>query len=256
MGLGNRLIQLRKEKGYTRESFAEILEISPYTLRNYELEVTDPGHPFLIKVADLFNVSIDYLMGVTEEREKMTSYSLKSSEYEIIEKYRFIKRKSPDGIKIVDAILDREYSVAVQMQEQADKIKKLETEISEEFIPRRIFAYYGKNAAAGTSYGFGDVIAGTKEYPLNEINENADYTIGVSGNSMEPTFCDGDIVYVKKVSYCLNIGDVGIFQKDNGIYIKRVSEDGLISDNAEYKPMVNGGDVVCLGKVLGKAEEN
>lgn len=256
MGLGNRLVQLRKEKGYTRESFAEVLEISPYTLRNYELEVTDPGHPFLIRVADLFNVSIDYLMGVTEEREKMTSYNLKSSEYEIIEKYRFIKKQSADGLKMVDAILGREYTVAVQMQRQKDCIKKLETEISEEFVPRRIFAYYGKIAAAGTSYGFGDVIAGTKEYPLNNINENADYTIGVSGNSMEPTFCDGDIVFVKKVDYRLKIGEVGIFQKDNGIYIKRVSEDGLISDNASYKPIVNGGDVVCLGKVLGKAEEN
>lgn len=255
MGLGNRLIQLRKEKGYTRETFAEVLEISPYTLRNYELEVTDPGHPFLIRVADLFNVSIDYLMGVTEEREKMTSYSLKSSEYEIIEKYRFIKNQSTDGIKMVDAILNREYTLTVQMKEQKDRIKKLKTEISEEFIPRRIFAYYGKIAAAGTSYGFGDVIAGTKEYPLNEINENADYTIGVSGDSMEPTFYDGDIVYVKKVDYCLNVGDIGIFQKDNGIYIKRVSENGLISDNTDYKPMISGGDVVCLGKVLGKAEE-
>lgn len=60
---------------------------------------------------------------------------------------------------------------------------------------------------------------------------------------------------MKKVSYRLDVGDIGIFQKDNGIYIKRVSEDGLVSDNVNYKPMVNGGDVICLGKVLGKADE-
>ena len=116
MGLGRRIIQLRKENGYTREKLAEILGISPYTLRNYELEVTDAGHPFLIKVSDLFNVSIDYLMGVTEEREKMTSHSLKSSEYDMVEKYRFISTHSPDGAVVVDTVLDREHAIAEKLK--------------------------------------------------------------------------------------------------------------------------------------------
>ena len=36
---------------------------------------------------------------------------------------------------------------------------------------------------------------------------------------MEPTYYDGDIVYVQKATH-LDVGDVGIFQKDNCIYIK------------------------------------
>ncbi len=250
MGLGRRIIQLRKENGYTREKLAEILEISPYTLRNYELEVTDAGHPFLIKVSDLFNVSIDYLMGVTEEREKMTSHSLKSSEYDMVEKYRFISTHSPDGAVVVDTVLDREHAIAEKLKKKTERIIDLE----ERLVPKRIFSYHGKIAAAGTSYGFDDITSGTIEVPLNKANESADYTIGVSGDSMEPTYYDGDIVYVQKATH-LDVGDVGIFQKDNCIYIKEVGENGLLSHNENYKPMTNGGDVICLGKVLGRVEE-
>ena len=250
MGLGRRIIQLRKENGYTREKLAEILGISPYTLRNYELEVTDAGHPFLIKVSDLFNVSIDYLMGVTEEREKMTSHSLKSSEYDMVEKYRFISTHSPDGAVVVDTVLDREHAIAEKLKKKTGRIIDLE----ERLVPKRIFSYHGKIAAAGTSYGFDDITSGTIEVPLNKANESADYTIGVSGDSMEPTYYDGDIVYVQKATH-LDVGDVGIFQKDNCIYIKEVGENGLLSHNENYKPMTNGGDVICLGKVLGRVEE-
>jgi phage repressor protein C with HTH and peptisase S24 domain len=89
---------------------------------------------------------------------------------------------------------------------------------------------------------------------LDKANENADYTIGVSGDSMEPTYYDGDIVYVQKATH-LNVGEIGIFQKDNCIYIKEVEENGLVSRNKKYKPMTDGGDVICLGKVLGRVEE-
>lgn len=258
MTFGERLTQLRKENGYsTRKSFAEKLNIPETTLRNYETDEREAGHTFLKQMADFFNVSCDYLMGVTEEREKMTSYSLKSSEYSMVEKYRLISTHSPDGAAVVDTVLDREYSIAEKLREQKEqleKARKMDMEVSEELVPKRILAYYGKIAAAGKSYGFDDVIAGTIECPLTDESQRADYAIGVSGDSMEPTFYDGDIVYVTKNSIP-EIGDIGIFQKDNGIYIKEVGENELISHNSEYKPIVNNGDILYLGKVVGKVEE-
>lgn len=258
MTFGERLTQLRKENGYsTRKSFAEKLNIPETTLRNYETDEREAGHTFLKQMADFFNVSCDYLMGVTEEREKMTSYSLKSSEYSMVEKYRLISTHSPDGAVVVDTVLDREYAIAEKLREQKEqleKARKMDMEVAEEIVPRRILAYYGKIAAAGKSYGFDDVIAGTIECPLTDESQRADYAIGVSGDSMEPTFYDGDIVYVTKNSIP-EIGDIGIFQKDNGIYIKEVGENELISHNSEYKPIVNNGDILYLGKVVGKVEE-
>lgn len=69
---------------------------------------------------------------------------------------------------------------------------------------------------------------------------------------MEPDFTGEDIVYVQKASY-LNKGEIGIFQKDNCIYIKKVGDGVLLSINPNYDP-IPGNDVKVLGRVLGKIE--
>lgn len=142
---------------------------------------------------------------------------------------------------------------AVSFSEEAEKENNNEREIQNNPIIRRVFAYYGKIAAAGKNFDLYDIIERTKEYPLNDLNRHADFVIGVSGDSMEPTFYDGDIVYVEKTTE-INIGDIGIFQKDGCLYIKEAGEQGLISHNPKYGPMIDDGDVRCIGKVLGKAE--
>ena len=69
MTFGKRLMQLRKEHGYrNRDTFAAELGIPANTLRNYEMDIREPGFPFLIKISQFFHVSTDYLLGLTEER--------------------------------------------------------------------------------------------------------------------------------------------------------------------------------------------
>lgn len=106
MTFGERLIELRKEKGYTRESFAEFLGISKYTLRNYELSVNEPGSSFLKLISNIFNVSMDYLMGVTDEPEVLKEFRLRPSEQEHIEKYRTLDEH---GKEMVDFTLLKEW---------------------------------------------------------------------------------------------------------------------------------------------------
>ncbi len=252
MGLGSRIIQLRKENGYTREKLAEILGISPYTLRNYELEVPDAGHPFLIKVSDFFNVSIDYLMGVTEEREKMTSYSLKSSEYSMIEKYRFISTHSPDGTGVVDTVLNNMYSLAKKLKEQGEQIQKTNTEISEEIIPMRIINYYYRVASAGTGQIIFDMPP-TKhiEIPNTPEYRKVDYAIGVNGNSMKPKYHDDDILLVEMAEN-IEIGDIGIFRVNDESYVKKLGKTELISLNPDAKNIPLNERAGCMGKVVGK----
>ena len=113
MSFGERLINVRKEHGYTRESLAQELGISKFTLRNYELESTEPGHTFLKQISDFFNVSVDYLMELSEEKERMTSYNLKSLEYEHIKKYRSL---DSHGKEVVDIILDKEVERLITLE--------------------------------------------------------------------------------------------------------------------------------------------
>ena len=209
------------------------------------------------KLCDLYNVkNILQTFGYDGYNED-GSLQLNMEEVDIIEKYRLIKKYSPDGKIVVDMVMDREYSIATKLKEQSEQIQKTNAEVVEEIIPRRIlaYAYYGKIAAAGTSVEFSGMTEGIKSYPENDININADYVIGVSGDSMEPEYYDGDIVYVKKAEH-LNVGEIGIFQKANSIYIKKVGENGLISLNSNYPGLTADDDrIIVLGKVLGKAEE-
>lgn len=147
MGIGHRLAQLRKEKGYTRAEFAEILGISKYTLRNYELDVTDPGHTFLKQMSDFFNVSADYLVGLTDEKEKYSSYQLKSSEYEHINKYRDL---DTHGKKMVDFTLNEEWERATAESKVIPIGVNKDSEFSAELAPEN--DYLLPNAAHADDY--------------------------------------------------------------------------------------------------------
>ncbi len=119
MKFGDRLVNLRKERGFTRESFAEYLGISKYTLRNYELSVNEPGSTFLKQISDMFNVSIDYLLCLTDEKEILTSFRLKSSEYDHIKKYRDLDDHGKD---MVNTVLEKEYTRFIAEQENRNII--------------------------------------------------------------------------------------------------------------------------------------
>lgn len=66
--LSERLKQCRKEKGYTQMQVAVYCDISEKTYQNYELMTREPKLEILIKIADLFEVSIDYLVGRKETK--------------------------------------------------------------------------------------------------------------------------------------------------------------------------------------------
>lgn len=69
MIFNERLKILRKEKAMTQEQAAHALSV---TLRNYqrfEADGSTPNYTNLIKLADFFDVSLDYLTGRTEKRE-------------------------------------------------------------------------------------------------------------------------------------------------------------------------------------------
>ena len=59
----NRIRQLRKERGLKTTKIAESLGVSYQTLYRYETGECDPSIQMLIKLADFFDVPIDYLVG-------------------------------------------------------------------------------------------------------------------------------------------------------------------------------------------------
>ena len=74
MEFGERLRDLREEKDLTRYALASMLNVSYSTISKYETSIRFPDKEALIKMADYFDVSIDYLLcrsNIRETAEKL-----------------------------------------------------------------------------------------------------------------------------------------------------------------------------------------
>lgn len=65
----NRIAELRKQKGLKQIDFASAMGVSQSTLSNWETGRNQADPDSLIKLADYFNVTVDYLMGRDEEKK-------------------------------------------------------------------------------------------------------------------------------------------------------------------------------------------
>lgn len=65
--IGERLQELRKDRRLSQKELAKKLNLSPYTISSYERNCSDPNDEDKIKIAKLLNVSLDYLLGLTNQ---------------------------------------------------------------------------------------------------------------------------------------------------------------------------------------------
>ena len=66
MKFGERVSELRKDKGLKQKDIATLLNVAVSTVSNYETDSHEPDMENLGKLADLFGVSTDYLLGRTD----------------------------------------------------------------------------------------------------------------------------------------------------------------------------------------------
>jgi transcriptional regulator with XRE-family HTH domain len=64
---GDRLRTLRESKGYTHAELAEMLGLGYAQVYRYESNKTDPSGEILDRIASVFSVSVDYLLGRTDD---------------------------------------------------------------------------------------------------------------------------------------------------------------------------------------------
>lgn len=65
---GRKLKELRLEKNINQSELGKIIGISPSTVGMYEREQRFPDKDILLKIADYFEVTVDYLLGRTDEK--------------------------------------------------------------------------------------------------------------------------------------------------------------------------------------------
>lgn len=73
MRFGELLAKLRKEKGILQKELATYLNVTVATISNYEKGVHSPDYDTLVRLADFFDVSTDYLLQRTDYRASINT---------------------------------------------------------------------------------------------------------------------------------------------------------------------------------------
>lgn len=189
------------------------------------------------KLSRGLNVSLATLNG-----EPSTPLEVSPQEMTHIKKYRTLDRY---GKEAVDAVLDvecrryAEYKAALAAKEEEEESHVIE-------MPS-----YLQSVSAGYGNWLEEAEEITITVPDTPMTRRADFAIRVSGDSMEPRYSDGDLVFVKKQED-VEVGEYGIWIVDGSAYIKKRGVDKLISLNRQYPDVEQGEDVYCVGKVIGK----
>jgi transcriptional regulator with XRE-family HTH domain len=104
--LGERLVELRKERKLTQSDVAKRLHLTRSTYAQYEVDRRVPEYATLQKLADFYDVSIDYLVGRTDDRKKYNDANTTIKLIEgIAEKWGY-KVDDPDFLKMLANAFD------------------------------------------------------------------------------------------------------------------------------------------------------
>ncbi len=90
------LKKLRQESGISQQGLADVVLVSQQSVNKYENKDVEPDMATLIKMAEYFDVSLDYLVGRTGIREmadKEKLSDLSSDEAKVVKEYRKLKDK-------------------------------------------------------------------------------------------------------------------------------------------------------------------
>ncbi|MCD7830705.1 MAG: XRE family transcriptional regulator [Firmicutes bacterium] len=92
---------------------------------------------------------------------------------------------------------------------------------------------------------------------VNAETRKADFCVTIHGDSMKPTYRDGDIALVRQQP-SVEVGEVGIFALNGEGYIKKLGRGELVSLNTLYRNISFGEDdeIRCFGKVVGILDED
>ena len=114
------LKRLRKEKGISQQTLGEAVDLTQQSINKYENQRVEPDLATLMKIADFFETSVDFLIGHTaikQRYEPTSSYQLNEEEANFINKYRRLNEKERQSLLMVlDNYLDKWHQIASYKQ--------------------------------------------------------------------------------------------------------------------------------------------
>ena len=254
--IAERLHTLRKEKNITKRELVSMLPLNYSTYANYESGFREPNSEVLQLLANHYGVSIDYLLGVSDNRKKADEIALlNDNEHEHVIRYRQLDNH---GREMVDFVLQKEF-------ERVNFVNSKQVLQSREELEQWVaLPVYQQKASAGLGSYLGDDSDADFElmkFVPSSVSKKADFCVIIKGDSMEPKICDEDVVFVKAVPK-VDPDNIGIFVYEGESYCKRLRIDNkkeaiyLDSLNRSFAPkkITQPENLRTVGLVIGIAE--
>ena len=95
---------LREEAAISQKQLAEAIGVSQQSINKYENHNIEPDIETMIRIADYFDTSVDYLIGhgtLRHKLEAVTPYELNQEESAVMDSYRKLSRKQRNCIQTV-----------------------------------------------------------------------------------------------------------------------------------------------------------
>ncbi|SJZ48982.1 Helix-turn-helix [Pilibacter termitis] len=226
------LNRLMNEQQLSRKDLANSLNIPYTTLTNWAKGARQPKIEMMETIAEFFHISLSQLL---EKQDKDTELLL-SVFHQLNENHRH-------------AVINFTQNELITQKKNQHKILPLEPK-----IPMVEMDYYG-SVSAGVGLYLGEENKESIEVPEEDVPSNADFVLSIHGDSMEPDYHDGEILYIKKQETIFN-GTLGIFILNGEGFFKRIwfkkNHAILESLNDEYDDLIVTEDdhFVIVGKVL------
>jgi len=243
MEFPERLKELRLEAKLTQVEVSKYLNIRQSAYVNYEKGANMPLAANLKKLAELFNVSISYLLGETNVR----------SSFEIVE---IMEKLSEEG---------QEETIDFANKKLIEEIRKNKIiEFNKSLVGFPVFS--DQALSAGKGNGISDDMSTYTVYWTKEVN--CDYGVPIKGDSMEPDYHNKDIALIQEQpcpDYDGQVCAVLDFSKDAS-YIKCVTvEDEFLRLTSLNRLVDDEGNLIYedillprdeTTKILGKVIES
>ena len=114
-----RLRQLRRQAGLTQHELSDRLDFVPGTISSYETGRTQPGFTDLIRIAQLFGTSTDYLLGITPPRDEAERDADR-----LTEKFHYLSpRRRRQLLHLIDLYLELDGSAYFEKEGQPLPLK-------------------------------------------------------------------------------------------------------------------------------------
>ena len=194
--IGSKINDARREAGLSYAMFSELLErygvfATRSAVNKWITGDTVPNAYQLLAICHALNMDVDISMLMSNHIPDLNSTGLKK-----IQDYRD------------DLVASGKYKPQPKVIDILEYIQKPVSNLS---------------VSAGTGAFLDEGNFEMVSFPKNSVPENADFGVRVSGNSMEPVYHDGQIVWVQRCDALLP-GQVGIFVCDGEGFIKMYDE--------------------------------